>query len=361
MERVYGSLPLALVAFLGRGLGLLPPLRMRRIPVDRRLEPGFEIGVRGLPAQLGPQLGGVDGIPPVMARTVLDMVEGVLRLAHEAQDQPEHVDVVPLAVRADEVGFADAALGEGRPHGGGMVLRVNPVTHIQPRPVQLRTHTREDVRDLPRDELLHMLVRTVIIAAVADRRPDPIRACPRAHEHVGARLGGRIRARRMVRRLLGELRRIIQRQVTIHLIRADVMITDAVPAHGLEEAEGADDVRAHERLGVGDGVVVMRLRGVMHDGVVAGHDFIEQLRIADVAVDEIHAIRRDALQIIQLARVGQRIQHRHMGLGMVVYDVVDEIRTDEAGTASHDDGVWNEDVAGHISRVLRENTVFDRC
>ena len=211
MERVYSSLALALVALLSRGLGLLPPLRVVGVPVDRRLQARLEIRVLGLPAQLGPQLCRVDRIPAVMARTVLDVVEGVLRPAHQMQDQPEHVDVVPLAVRADEVGLADAAPGQDGPHGGGMVLRVDPVAHVQPRAIQLRAHAGEDVRDLTRDELLHMLVGAVVVRAVADRRPDPIRARPRAHEHVGARLRRRIRAGRMVRRALRELRRVVER------------------------------------------------------------------------------------------------------------------------------------------------------
>lgn len=53
------------------------------------------------------------------------------------------------------------------------------------------------------------------------------------------------------------------------------MVADAVLPHGLQQAEGALDVGAQEGLGVGDGVVVVALGGVVHDGVVARHQLIE--------------------------------------------------------------------------------------
>ena len=63
----------------------------------------------GPPAQLGPQLGGVDGIAAVVAGAVAHPVEVVCVPAHGLQDHAQHGDVVPLAVRADEVGLAHAA------------------------------------------------------------------------------------------------------------------------------------------------------------------------------------------------------------------------------------------------------------
>lgn len=63
-------------------------------------------------------------------------------------------------------------------------------------------------------------------------------------------------------------------------------------ADGLQQAEGALHVGAQERLRVGDGVVVVALGGVVDDRVVAGDQFIEQPSVADVADDELHAVRR---------------------------------------------------------------------
>ncbi len=68
------------------------------------------------------------------------------------------------------------------------------------------------------------------------------------------------------------------------------MVADAMLADGLQKAEGALHVGAQERLRVGDGVVVVGLGRVVHDGVVARDDAIKQLRVADVAHDELHAV-----------------------------------------------------------------------
>lgn len=47
------------------------------------------------------------------------------------------------------------------------------------------------------------------------------------------------------------------------------MVADAVLADSLQQTEGALHVGAQERLGVGDGVVVVGLGGVVDDRVVA--------------------------------------------------------------------------------------------
>ena len=43
----------------------------------------------------------------------------------------------------------------------------------------------------------------------------------------------------MIRRLLGELRRVVERQVAVDLVGGDVVVADAVLADGLQQAEGA--------------------------------------------------------------------------------------------------------------------------
>ena len=342
-----GLLALLLVPGLGGGLGGLPPGAVLGVPLDGGPQPGFEVGVRGLPAELGLQLGGVDGVAAVVPRAVPDPVERVLVLAHHLQDHTQHGDVVPLAVRADQVGLADTAPGQDGPHAAGVVLGVDPVAHVLALAVQLRADALEDVGDLARDELLHVLVRAVVVGAVGDRGPQTVGAGPRAHQHVAGGLGGRVRAGRMVRGGLGELRRIVQRQVAVHLVRAHVVVADAVLAHGLEQAERALHVGLEERLRVRDAVVVVRLGRVMHDRVVARHDPVEQLRVADVAVHELDTVLGQARDVLDVARVGQRIQHGHVHVRVVVHHVMHEIRTDETAATGHDDVTGNKRLFNH--------------
>ena len=289
------------------------------------------------PAQLALQLGAVDGVAAVVAGAVGDPVEVLGVAPHGLQDHAQDRDVVLLAISSDEVGLPRAAAGQDVPDGAGVVLGVDPVAHVLAAAVELGAHAVDDVRDLARDELLHVLVGAVVVGAVGDRGAQAVGAGPGAHEHVGGRLGRAVRGARLIRRLLGELRRVVERQVAVDLVGGDVVVADAVLPHGLQQAEGALDVGAQEGLRVGDGVVVVALGGVVHDGVVARHDPIEQPGVADVAHDELHAVGRQPGDVLGVAGVGQLVQDGDVYLGVVLHHVVHEVAADEAAAARDDD------------------------
>ena len=322
---------------LGGLLGRAPPGLVGDVPVDGLLEALGEVGVRRPPAQLALELGGVDGVAAVVAGAVGDPVEVLGVLSHGLEDHAQDGDVVPLAVRPDEVGLPHAALGEDVPHGRGVVLGVDPVADVLAAAVELGAHAVDDVGDLPGDELLHVLEGAVVVGAVGDRGAEAVGAGPGAHEHVGAGLGRAVRGGRVVRSLLGELGRVVERQVAVDLVGGDVVVADAVLADGLQKAEGALDVRAQERLRVGDGVVVVALGGVVNDRVVAGNQPVQQPGVADVADDELHAVRRQARDVLGVAGVGQLVQDGDVDARVVVHDVVHEVAADEAAAASDDD------------------------
>ena len=141
----------------------------------------------------------------------------------------------------------------------------------------------------------------------------------------------------MIRRLLGELRRVVERKVAVDLVGGDVVVADAVFADGLQQAEGSLDVGAQERLRIGDGVVVVGLRGIVDDRVVAGDDPIEQLRVADVAHDKLHAVGGQPRDVLGVAGVGQLVQDGDVDARVVVDHVVHEVAADEAAAARDDD------------------------
>ena len=330
-------LALRAVAGLGGLLGGAPPGLVGDVPVDGLLQAPGEVGVRRPPAQLALELGGVDGVAAVVAGAVGDPVEVLGVLSHGLEDHAQHGDVVPLPVGSDEVGLPRAALGEDVPDGRGVVLGVDPVADVLALAVELGAHAVDDVGDLPGDELLHVLVGAVVVGAVGDRGAQAVGAGPGAHEHVGGRLGARVRTARVIRRLLGELGGVVERQVAVDLVGGDVVVADAVFADGLQQAEGSLDVGAQERLGVCDGVVVVALGGVVHDRVVARHQLIEQLGVADVAHDELNAVRRQPGDVLGVAGVGQLVQDGDVDARVVVDHVVDEVAADEAAAARDDD------------------------
>ena len=335
--RAGGLLALGPVPGLGGLLGRAPPGLVGDVPVDGGLQAPGEVGVRRPPAELALELGGVDGVAAVVAGAVGDPVEVLGVLSHRLQDHAQDRDVVLLAVGADEVGLPHAALGEDVPDGTGVVLGVDPVADVLAAAVELGADAVDDVGDLPGDELLHVLVGAVVVGAVGDRGAQAVGAGPCAHEHVGARLGRAVRRGRLVGRLLGELRRVVERQVAVDLVGGDVVVADAVLPHGLQQAEGALHVGAQEGLRVRDGVVVVALGGVVDDRVVARDDAVQQLRVADVAHDELHAVGGQARDVLGVAGIGQLVQDGHVHVGVVVHHVVHEVASDEAAAAGDDD------------------------
>ena len=289
------------------------------------------------PAELALELRAVDGVAAVVAGSVGDPVEVLGVAPHGREDHAQHGDVVLLAISSDEVGLPHAALREDVPDGRGVVLGVDPVADVLAAAVELGADAVDDVGDLSGDELLHVLVGAVVVGAVGDRGAQPVGAGPGAHEHVGGCLGARVRAARVVGRLLGELGGVVERQVAVDLVGGDVVVADAVLADGLQQPEGALDVGAEERLRVGDGVVVVGLCGVVHDGVVAGNDPLQKLGVADVAHHELDAVGGKARDVLAVARVGELVEHGHVHLGMLAHHMVHEIAADEAAAAGNDD------------------------
>lgn len=75
----------------------------------------------------------------------------------------QDLDVAPLALGANQVGFADFALPQDRPHRDRMVVDVYPIANVAPVAVKLGPAPCEDVGDLAGDELLHVLIGPVVV------------------------------------------------------------------------------------------------------------------------------------------------------------------------------------------------------
>ena len=151
----------------------------------------------------------------------------------------------------------------------------------------------------------------------------------------------------MVGRLLGELCRIIERQIAVDLVGGNVMVANAVLAHRLEQTEGPLHVSAQEGLGIGDGVIVMGLRRIMHDGVMARDQPVQQVGIADVAHNELHTIGRQTSDVLGVASVSQLIQNRHVNLGVIVHDIMHEVTANKPA-ATRDNNVLRLEDFRHI-------------
>ena len=115
-----------------------------------------------------------------------------------------------------------------------------------------------------------------------------------------------------------------------------MVVADAVLADSLQQAEGALDVGAEKGLRIGDGIVVVALGCVVHNRIVPRDDAIQQLGVADVAHDELHAVGGQPGDVLGVAGVGQLVQDGDVDVRVVVHDIVHEIAADEAAASSDD-------------------------
>lgn len=309
------------------------------VPLDCCVESCRKVRILWPPSELTLDLAGVDRIPFVAARSVVDVVERVGRLTHPFEDHPQHLDVAMFAVRSNQIGFADTPARQHRPYGTAVILHTDPVAHGQSLPVQFGPDAAEYVRDLPRNELLHMLPRSIVVRAIRDGCPHAVGPVPGSYQMVARGLGGGIGTGRFVGGVFGEPVRIAEREIAIDLVGGDVVEPEIMPPRRFEQHVGTVDVGAQEWRRVQDGVVVMRFGGEV-DYRIDGRQSrlcrdqgLDQFRVADIAVDECHTIIGYASQIRSVAGIREGVQHCDMGIGAFAHHMVHEVRADESRTA----------------------------
>ena len=118
------------------------------------------------------------------------------------------------------------------------------------------------------------------------------------------------------------------------------MEADLVAAHGLQQGESAHQVGLDEGRGVQEGVVVMRLRGEVHDRIGTSHNAVDEVGVRNVALDDGQAGGELGGHVSEgraVARVSELIQDDDIDVRVVLQQRVNEIRSDESGTAGHND------------------------
>ena len=112
---------------------------LSQIPFHGLHDAGFEVFIR-MPAEFRRNFGGVDGIAQVVARAVGNkgheffVLRAVLARAAFIQngaDRVQDLEIVPLVVAADVVGFAASALMENEIHGLAVIEHIEPVADVR--------------------------------------------------------------------------------------------------------------------------------------------------------------------------------------------------------------------------------------
>ena len=310
------------------GADRAPPGLVLAIPLDGALEPGVEADGRLPPEALG-AVGG-ERVPAVVAGAVGDVGDQRLVAAGELQDPLDDVDVGELVGPADVVDLARLPALEHDRDRAAEVAHVEPVADLHPVAVDGQRVARERVQDAERDQLLRVLARAVVVGGAADQGVGAVGVDEGADEKVAAGLRGRVGRGGLDRRGLGE-GPLLDRAVD--LVGRDLQVADARVARGVEQHEGAEDVGGDELARGLDRAVDVRLGGEVDDGVAALDRAPDGVAVGDVALDQLEAIGRQALEVLAPARVGELVEHPDRVLREALEAIVDEARADEAGAA----------------------------
>ena len=172
-------------------------------------------------------------------------------------------------------------------------------------------------------------------------------------EHVGAGLGGRVRAVGAQRGGFHEV--TFGTQGAVDFVGRDLQILLALfPGLGggvipgvlaaLQQVHGAQHVALDEDLGVLDAAVNVALGGKVDDiiGVILGDQVGDQGLVADVALHEdVAGVALDVLQVLQVAGVGQLVQIDEADVLVLLQHVMHKVGADETGTAGNKIGFHN--------------------
>lgn len=89
----------------------------------------------------------------------------------------------------------------------------------------------------------------------------------------------------------------------------------------------------------------------MDHGVRLGHEAVDERGVADVAHDELDAVRGQARDVLGVAGVGQLVEHGDVDAGVLAHDMVDEVGADEAAAAGDDDALRLKGKLIHTSLI----------
>ena len=108
--------------------------------------------------------------------------------------------------------------------------------------------------------------------------------------------------------------------------------------YGVRDHVRANDVGFEKDAIVENGPRDMGLRGEVHDDIRSRHERIHNLAVGHVAVPELELFRfaHRRRKIVQIPRVGQRIEHDDPVIGTLMVEVANEVAADETGAAGHE-------------------------
>ena len=183
---------------IGTAGHILDPALIIEVPLHRLADTRLE-GFSRLPAEFALDLGSVNGIATIMARTVLhigDLLLVLLAIGSRAEfikncaEGVNDVQIRLLVPAANVVGFAQLARFQNAPDRRTMIFDVEPVANLLAIAVNRQRLAGKGVVDDERDELFREVVRAVVVGAVGSQNRKTVGVVVCANQMVAGRLAG---------------------------------------------------------------------------------------------------------------------------------------------------------------------------
>ncbi|MPM69922.1 hypothetical protein SDC9_116870 [bioreactor metagenome] len=271
------------------------------------------------------------------------------QLVQQAAHQVHDLDVRLFVPAADVVGLTELAAFEHAADGAAVVLDVEPIANLHAITIDRQRLARQGVHDHQWDQLFGEMVGAVVVAAVGRQHRHAIGVVPCAHQMVAGRLGGRVRAVRLVVVVFGECWvRCLQSAVDLvgrYVQKAECLLVfrwqrRPVLARRFEQAKGAHHIGLDEILGPVDRTIHMRFGRKIHNRarLMLFEQTLDQCRVSDITLDEMVArIALQGLKVLQIARVGElvNVDHRLVVDGQPVQHEVGANETSATSNKNH--------------------------
>lgn len=304
---------------------------------------------RRLPAQFAFNLPRVHGIPAVVGLAVFNKGNQILILAQKLQNVPSDLQIRVFVVPANIEHIAVFVARNNQIDRRTMIQHVQPVAHIQTIAIHRQRLVFRSQLEKEGDELLRKLVRPVVVGTAGNRDRHLVRLKIRLHQKVGGGLGSRVRTVRINGRLFRKIVLGTRAQVAVHLIRGDLVVAlHLVIARGQQQVVRAHHVRLHKNMRINNAAVHVCLRREVDHRMelLPAKKTVDEALVGNIPAHERHPLGLDQLRdIIQIPRIRELIQHKHLILGMMLHIIMDVIAADKPGSAC------DEDFLGHKPKV----------
>ncbi len=213
---------------------------------------------------------------------------------------------------------------------------VDPVANLAAIAIDGKRLILQCVRDEQGYQFLGILVRSEVVGSSRYYNRQTVSYVVRPGEEFAACLAGRVGAVRLQGICFRERAFLYG---AVDFIRRNVHESlNAESLGGLQQDKHPVHVGKHKTPGIVNGAVHVGLSGEVHNRIGLLRQVFNDGLVPDISMEEPEAgVALEICQVVQISRIGERVQHEDVVARILVEHVAAEVAADEASTACDED------------------------